>query len=109
MPGGNGLGFDDDQDAGPSRPEPAEKYPKQPILDAQPRARMLSLEYAELLAKRQDFKAEAVAGTEEGAEPGEERKEEWNHGLGLIAYGSIPAPAVIHRISCHTGFGDIHG
>jgi hypothetical protein len=57
---------------------------------------MLSLEYAELLAKRQDLKAEAVAGTEEGAEPGEEREEEWHHGLGFIAYGSSPAPALIH-------------
>ena len=44
---------------------------------------MLSLEYAELLAKRQDLKAEAVAGTEEGAEAGEEPKQKWNHGLDL--------------------------
>ncbi len=52
---------------------------------------MLSLEYAELLAKRQDLMAEAVAGTEEGAQAGEERTEEWHHGLGFMAYGPIPA------------------
>ncbi len=91
MPGDNGLWLDDEQDAVPCRPEPAEEYPKQPILDAQPRTRMLSLEYAELLAKRQDLMAEAVAGTEEGAEAGEERTEEWHHGLGFMAYGPIPA------------------
>ena len=94
MPGDNGLWFDDDQDVVPCRPEPTEKYPKQPILDAQPRARTLSLQYAELLAKGQDLKANAVAGTEEGAEAGEERCEKWNHGFGFIAYGSIPAPAL---------------
>jgi hypothetical protein len=96
MPGDNGLWFDDDQDIAPSGPKPAERYPKQPILDAQPRARMLSLEYAELLAQRQDLKAEAVAGTKEGAQGGEEHKGKWHHGFGFIAYGSIPAPALIH-------------
>src|SRR5215831_1076536 len=55
---------------------------------------LLSLQYAELLAKGQDLKANAVAGTEEGAEAGEERCEKWNHGFGFIAYGSIPAPAL---------------
>jgi len=68
MPGDNSLCFDDDQDLVPCRPESGQKYPKQPILDAQPRARILPLEYAELLTKGQDLKAEAVAGTEEGAE-----------------------------------------
>ncbi len=95
MPGRHSLGFDDDQNVVRCRPEPAEKYPRQPILDAQPRARRLSLEYAKLLAKRQDFKSEAVAGTKEGAQGGEESQDKWNHGLGFIAYGSIPAAALI--------------
>ena len=95
MPSDHGLGFDDDQDVVPGRPEPAERYPKQPILDAQPRARILSLQYAELLAKGQDLEAEAVTGTEEGAEGGEETQEKWNHGLGFMAYESVPAPALI--------------
>jgi len=37
-----------------------------------PRARIPSLQYAELLAEGQDLEAEAVPGTEEGAEAGEE-------------------------------------
>ncbi len=95
MPGGNGLWFDDDQDVAPCRPEPAEQYPKQPILDVQPRARILSLEDAYLPAKGQDLQAEAIARTKEGAQGGEERQEKWNHGLGFIAYGSIPAPVLL--------------
>ncbi len=92
MPGHNGLGFDDDQNFVPRRPEAAEKHPKQPIPDAQPRTRILSLEYAELLTEGKDLKAETVAAAEKGAEAGEERTEEWHHGLGFIAYGPIPAP-----------------
>lgn len=96
MLGHNGLWFDDDQDIAPSGPKPAEQYPKQPILDAQLRARILSLEYAELLAQGQDLKAEAVAGTKEGAQEGEEYKRKWHRGLGFIAYESTPVPALIH-------------
>ncbi len=95
MPRDNGLGFDDDQDVIPRRPEPAEKCPKQPILDAQPRARILSLEDAYVVAKGQDLKAEAVIGTKENAQAVEERKEKRNHGSGLIAYASIPAAVLI--------------
>ena len=50
---------------------------------------------AELLAKGQDLEAEAVAGTEEGAEGGEETQEEWNHGIEYVACEPIPAPALI--------------
>ena len=55
---------------------------------------MFSLEYAQLLTQGKDLQAEVVAGTEEGAEAGEEADEKWNHGPGFIAHGSIPAPAL---------------
>jgi hypothetical protein len=42
-----------------------------------------SFEYAQLLT--QDLEAEVVAGTEKGAEAGEEGDEQWNHGHGFIA------------------------
>ena len=65
MPGDNGFWFNDDQDVAPCRPKTAEQNPKYPILDSQPRARMFSLEYAQLLTEGKDLEAEAVAGTEE--------------------------------------------
>jgi hypothetical protein len=83
MPGDNGLWFSDDRDVAPCRAKPAEKNPKYPILDSQPRARIFSLEYVQLLTE--DLEAEVVAGTEKGAEAGEEADEKWNHGLGFIA------------------------
>ncbi len=43
----------------------------------------------------QDLKAEAVAGTKEGAQAGEECTEQWHHGLGFIAYEFIPAPVLL--------------
>ena len=85
MPGDNGLWFDDDQDIGPCRPKPTKQNPKYPILDSQPRTRIFSLEYAQLLTEGEDLEAEIVAGTKEGAEAGEEANEKWNHGLRFIA------------------------
>jgi hypothetical protein len=49
MPGDNGFWFNDDQGFGPARPEPTEQNPKYSVLDSEPRARMLSLQYAQLL------------------------------------------------------------
>ena len=106
MPGDNGLWFDDDQDVVPCRPEPTEKYPKQPILDAQPRARTLSLQYAELLAKGQDLKAEAVPGTEEAAEAGEGKMA--HDGLQFIAYGASRRMHQLFEYPVLGDFGDTH-
>ena len=85
MPGDNGFRFDNDQDVAPCRPKPAQQNPKYPILDSQPRARLFSLEYAQLLTEGKDLEAEIVAGTEKGAETGEEANEKWNHGPRFIA------------------------
>jgi len=50
MPTDNGFRFDNDEDATPCRPKPTQKNPKYAILDSQTRARMFSLEYAQLLS-----------------------------------------------------------
>ena len=94
MPGDNGFWSDNDQDIIPRRPKTAEQNPKHSILDSQPRTRLFSLEYVQLLAQGKDLEPEVVAGTEEGAETGEESKGEWDHGPGFIAQGSTPAPAL---------------
>jgi hypothetical protein len=46
---------------------------------------MLSLEYAQLRQECKDLEAEVAAGTEKGAEAGEQASEKRNHGLGFIA------------------------
>jgi hypothetical protein len=81
------------QNVGPCRPEPAEQNPKHPILDPQPRARIFSFEHAQLLAQCKNLKTKVVAGTEEGAETGEESNEKCNHELGFIAQEPLKAPA----------------
>jgi hypothetical protein len=43
---------------------------------------------------REDLKAEIIAGTVEGAKKGEESEERWNHGPGLISWGTITALAL---------------
>jgi len=92
MPGDNGFRLDDDQDVPPCGPKAAEQNPKYSVLDSQPRARLFSLDYAQLLTEGKDFEAEVVAGTEESAEAGEEADEKWNHGPGFIAQGPFLRP-----------------
>ena len=69
----------------PCRPEAAEQDPKYSILDSQPRVRLFSLEYAQLLTEGKDLEAEVVARTEECAEAGEAADKKWNHEFGFIA------------------------
>jgi hypothetical protein len=95
MPGDNGFWLDDDQDLAPCRPKVPEQNPKYSILHSEPRTRIFSLEYAQLLTQGNDLDAEVAAGTEESAEAGEEAEEEWNQGPGFIAQGSAPVPALI--------------
>ena len=83
MPGDHGFWFDDNQDVAPCRPKAAEQSPKYSILDSQPRVRLFSLEYTQLLTEGKNLKGEVVARTEECAEAGEDEK--WNHGSGFIA------------------------
>jgi hypothetical protein len=83
MPGDNGFWFNDDQDVAPRRPKTAEQNPKHSILDSEPRVRLFSFEYAQLLTEGKDLEAEVVAGTEERAEAGEQADEKWNRGTCL--------------------------
>ena len=85
MPGDNGFRFYNDQDGAPCRPKAAEQDPKYSILDSQPRVKLFSLEYAQLLTEGKDLKAEIVARTEECAEAGDEADKKWNHEFGFIA------------------------
>ena len=95
MPRNNSFWFNDDQDVAPCRAKPTEQNPKYSILVSQPRTRMFSFEYAQLLTEGNDLEAEVVAGTEESAEAGEKADEQWNHGPEFIAQGSAPAPTLI--------------
>ena len=72
-----------DHDVAPCRPEAAEQDPKYSILDSQPRVRLFSLEYGQLLTEGKNLKGKVVARTEESAEAAEDEK--WNHGTGFIA------------------------
>ncbi len=85
MPGDNGLWFNHNQGIAPCGPITAEKNPEYPILDSQPRARMFSLEYAQLLTEGKDLQAEAVTGTEKGVEEAEKANGKRNHRPGFIA------------------------
>jgi hypothetical protein len=64
VPSDHRFWLDDDQHVAPSRPKAAEKNPKYSILDPQPRMRIFSLEYAQLLTQGKDFNTEVLAGTE---------------------------------------------
>ena len=52
------------------------------------------LQCGHLLTKLKDFRAEAVAGTKESAEAGEQANDEWHYGLGYMAHGSITTLAL---------------
>jgi hypothetical protein len=84
MPGNNGFWFDHDKDVAPCWPKLAEQNLKYSILDPQPRVRIFSFEYAQLLTQGNAPKAEVVTGTEEGAETGVESEGKWNHESGFI-------------------------
>ena len=61
---------------------------KYSILGSQPRARMLSLEYGQLLTEGKDLETEVVAGTQECAEGGEKTMK---NGLEMWAtFGLLP-------------------
>jgi hypothetical protein len=75
VPGDNRIWLDDDQDIAPRRPKPTEQNPKCSIPHSEARARVFSLEDAQLLAERKDLEAEIVAGPEEGGEAAEKADE----------------------------------
>jgi hypothetical protein len=85
MPGHNGIWFNDNQGFAPCWPKTVEQNPEYPIPDSELSARLLSLEYAQLLTEGKDRQTEAVTGTEEGVDEAEKADEEHNHRPGSIA------------------------
>ena len=85
MPGHNGIWFNDNQGFAPCWPKTVEQNPEYPIPDSELSARLLSLEYAQLLTEGKDRQTEAVTGTEEGVDAAEKADEEHNHRPGSIA------------------------
>jgi hypothetical protein len=92
VPADNRFRFDDNRNVSPRRPKAAEQDPKYAILNSQSRARMFSLEYAQLLTQGKDFDAEVVAGTKKSAKAGEETKGKWIHEFRFIAQRCTPGP-----------------
>ena len=74
MPRDHGFWFDDNQDLAPCKPKAAEQSPEISIPDSQPRARLFSLEYTQLLTEGKNLKSKIVARTEESAEAVEDEK-----------------------------------
>jgi hypothetical protein len=74
----HGFWFDDNQDVAPCRPKAAEQSPEYSILDSQPRVRLFSLEYTQLLTESKNLKGEVVARTEESAAAGKDEMESWD-------------------------------
>jgi hypothetical protein len=77
--------FDDDQAPSLCGPEAAEQNPEHPILDWEPRARLSSVEYSQLLGEREGLKSKTAAGTEHGAEAVQEPDHKCNHEQGLLS------------------------
>ena len=95
MPGDNGFGSDDEQNAAPGGPQPAKENPEDPIVEPESGPTVLSLEHTELLTKGKDLKAQVVAGAEEDAEAADHADEEGDLGTRCIPWGD---PGV--RVSC---------
>jgi hypothetical protein len=93
MPADYGLRLNKDEGMGPCRPKPAQKNPKHPIFDCQPRPRILSIKNAQLLAQSKDLNAQIIAGTEERTKKSEKSNAKWNHSPGFISLETAPALA----------------
>ena len=82
-------------DVVPCRPKAAKQNPKYSILGSQPRLRVFSPEYRQLLTEGKDLKTEIVARTEEWAEASEQTDKKCNQWDRIYSTGSVPAPALI--------------
>jgi hypothetical protein len=79
MPGHNGFRFHNDQGLGPTRPQLAERNPKQPIEAVQFGTGLFPLQNSELLAKSSGLQSEFVARHEQGPDVSDHRASERNH------------------------------
>ena len=79
MPGHNGFRFHNDQGLGPTRPQLAERNPKQPIEAVQFGTGLFPLPNRELLAKSSGLQSEFVTRHEQGPDVSDHRASERNH------------------------------
>ena len=84
MPGDDGFRFHNDQGLGPTRPELAERNPKQPIEAVQFGTRLFPLPNSELLAKSSGLQSKFVARHEQGPDVSDHRASERNQQSDLI-------------------------
>ncbi len=73
MPAEDGLGLNDDQDAPPAVPPPAQCDPEHPVDRGEPRSRSLVLEDCQLLAQGQDLERQIRLGAKDDREGVEKR------------------------------------
>ena len=79
MPGDDGFRFHNDQGLGPTRPELAERNPKQPIEAVQFGTGLFQFPNSELLAKSSGLQSKFVARHEQGPDVGDHRASERKH------------------------------
>ena len=91
MPADDGLGFDNQEDIGPARPEAAESHPKQPVASLQWRPRSMAFEHGDLLAQSEDLQGCVASRTEKNAESTQHREEQLDHEL-TVARGANSMP-----------------
>jgi len=110
MPRNDGVRLDDHQRRSPSRPDPREPYPEEPVRQCQPRSLHGPLQDAQLVTECQDVKLQSRAaaehqdnGREEGGEyaPGRQSMEEAQ----VIVYQSDldlrePQGPILTRYTC---------
>src|ERR1035438_9845197 len=68
VPSDQGIGLDDNQYFFPTRPEPPQHDPEQPVVGSQDWTRVLPFEDGDLLPKSQDLQSEVASGTHQDAQ-----------------------------------------
>jgi hypothetical protein len=84
MPGYDGFRFHKDQGLGRTRPQLAERNPKQPIEAVQFGTGLFALQNSELLAKSCGLQSKFVARHEQGPDVSDHRASERNHQSDII-------------------------
>ena len=79
MPAEDGFGRDDDKRLLPRRPDPPSDYPEELIQEAEPRARMSTLQCDELLTQSKILEEETVMRAKEAGQRSEADSKETKH------------------------------
>jgi hypothetical protein len=88
-PADDGLGLDDDQDAGPTGPAAAESGPEAPVQGVQGRPRPFASEPCYLLPEGKDFQRRIGSTAEEDADYGEDGEDESRHEGTLVTWRNV--------------------